>query len=321
MQYNLVLVDTDYCKEVDPMRNMYCQLVFSLIPILLLGCGGGNNSYFIGDAAGNEPFNYQCVDTPSYEPIAEPILHSTDNSNGVVIIALHGKGSTPNAPHLSTFYDDATELGYDIVAPYMPWSYLWDGTLCQGIEYISSLIDEQQSNGKEVILVGHSMGGSQSLNYQVTSGVILPTAVMPVAPGHMIHLSNRTRDLTTQSIAEAESLVEQGLGDQPGDFIMLNNGKPFTVLTTPVTYLSYSDFDSYPDIEQVLPSNSTATLWIAGQSDRITDIFNMSELFAEIPSNGINEYHELVGDHHTVLENAADELDKWLHDWFFPPVP
>ena len=197
--------------------------------------------------------------------------------------------------------------------PYMPWSGLtWNGTLCDSISYLNSLISTEKSAGKPVILLGHSLAGPVVLAYSALDNSTKPDAISIIAPGHFIHQSSVLADAHASSITLANSMVSSGEGDQFASFETFNNGASVTISATPVTYLSMHDTDQFPNIESSIPLASQPMLWLAGLDDPLTAIANSFGFINLIPASSSNIYKELTGDHYSVMGNVTAELDPWF---------
>ena len=180
------------------MHSTYCLAVIRSFAIVLLSvfliaaCSSGDSSN-----SGTVPsavFRVDCSSSATYAPAAPPV--ETPSSSGpasTTIIVMHGKTGSPLSTHLLPLYSALSSAGYDVVAPYMPWNGLdWDGSMCEGMNYIDSLAAKQASNGRNVIVAGHSMGGAHALIHGATEPAGEIKAIVTLAPGHFPHLSNNS---------------------------------------------------------------------------------------------------------------------------------
>ena len=279
---------------------------------LVSACGGGGGNDGGGDSPGIA-FTLDCSAVPAYNPANPPrITSSTAGSANTTLVVLHGKSGSPSANHLQTFYTDMAGKGYDVIAPYMPWSgTTWDGNVCEAMTYIDQLAQAEIDQGKDVVVVGHSMGAVHALIYGATEPPSGVQAIVPIAPGHMPHQSTGFQIAVADEINRANSLVANNQGYQYYDFDTPNNGNPITISTTPNIYLSYHALDQFPDMRGVLPIIDLPVLWIAGTEDNLTNVYNMAGLAAEINSAD-SGYRLLSGTHLGVVANAPNSIEAWL---------
>ncbi|KPJ92452.1 MAG: hypothetical protein AMJ53_09370 [Gammaproteobacteria bacterium SG8_11] len=284
-----------------------------LLIALLSACGGGG-----GDDS--EPtddvitFNLDCSAAMAYSPSNAPnTIDSTNGIAGTTLIVLHGKTGTPYGGHLQSFYSGMAAQGYDVIAPYMPWSGTsWDGDLCEAMAYIDQLAEAEIAQGKDVVVVGHSMGGVHALIYGATEPPAGVKAIVPIAPGHMPHQAIGFQNTVAADVSRAKTLVANGDGNTTGySFITPNNGIKVTLNTTPNIYLSYHSLDQFPDIRGVLPLIEIPVFWVAGNQDNLTTTYNMAGLFGEINSAN-SKYEPLEGTHSGVVANTPTPLGAWL---------
>lgn len=240
-----------------------------------------------------------------YEPVSK-------KSNNIVFVVMHGKSSEPDEPFRMELYPKLTSNSYEVIAPKMPWSKEWTGTPDDGILLIDEIVRQVALRGKKVVLVGHSLGGAVALIYASKNPENDVLGVITVAPGHMLHKSNRIQRVTASSVEKARSMVNAGKGDEKNYFTELNTGKVKDVRMSAVTYLSYYDIEKFPDIEQLLPDIKLPVLWIAGDSDRLTTVYGMEYLFEGLPENSKNKYLEVSGGHKSVLANSAADMVNWV---------
>ena len=285
------------------------------VGLVVAGCGGGNGD---GDTSGNGGaaefgFSVNCTDVPAFTPPVEPLITpSEDGFASTTLVVLHGKTSAPLAPHLQSFYGAMSEVGYEIIAPYMPWSgTTWNGTMCEGLRYLDIIIDDQRAQGRNVVLVGHSMGAAHAMIHAVTEASLVVDAIIPIAPGHLLHESRGLQNTTADDVRRARQLVVEGNGDTMQTFITLNAGTEQSISASPTTFLSYHDLDQFPSMANVLPAIDVPVLWIAGDQDPLTEGLGMVNNASRIVSEG-SEYQMLEGSHLGVVDNAPGALNAWL---------
>lgn len=246
----------------------------------------------------------------NYTPV-EPIMYPSSTSSSTTIIALHGKNGSPLATHMVALASDLNQKGYDVILPYMPWSgFTWDGTYCNALSHLNDLIAEQHIQGKDVILLGHSLGAPIALAYSVREDVIQPNAVVAVAPGHFIHQSSLLASYHAQSIELAHTMVD---ANQSSEYTIFEtwNAEVVEITTTPEIYLSFHDPDILPNITSSISLTTNKVLWLAGIDDPLTSSVKSLGIYDAILSNTNYTYNEVPGNHITVVYNVADELDSW----------
>ena len=278
--------------------------------IILAGCGGGGGSDTNIVAA--PTFNLACDLSVAYTPTDVPLTSVGSGIPTTTVIALHGKNGSPIRAHLTTLATDLNALGYNITLPYMPWhDFDWDGTLCDGMSYINSLIVAEKNAGNSVVLVGHSLAGPIVLSYTALTNTTKPDALAILAPGHFVHNSSVLAGLHAASIQSAKTKVSAGFGDVIDTFQTSNGGVLVNISTTPNIYLSFHDTAQFPDIKASIPLVSEPTLWLAGSSDSLTNSAKVLGIIDAIPVGSAYDYREIAGDHFTMVGNAPAELDPW----------
>ncbi len=265
-------------------------------------------------------YSVDCSSYAIYSPGPDPITQSSGTATTTVIV-MHGKAVSPL--YLSPLYTELSNAGYDVVAPYMPWSdTTWDGSMCGAMNYIDSLVAQEAIKGNAVIIAGHSMGGAHSIIYAATSPPQEVKAIITLAPGHFPQLElplllvfdPGTAASITSSIAKAEDKVASGNGDVLDTFDTLFpdlNNPLLSISATANDYLSYHALYQYPDINDVLPPINLPVLWLAGDTDPLTAFYDMAALFNRITSQH-SSYVPVAGDHLGMVSNSAAPIDVWL---------
>lgn len=247
-----------------------------------------------------------------YTASAATYLPSEDiPGRDIVFIVIHGKSGGPDTPHQLSLYPKLADAGYEIIAPKMPWSRDWEGTLDDGMAIIDAAVSEVTRRQKEVVLIGHSLGGTTALIYASRSPRKGVLGIVAVAPGHMLHRSNRMQQVTADSVTKANRMVARGDGASKATFKELNNGRVRDRYMSADAYLSYYDLRQFPITEKLLPEIQLPVLWIAGEQDRLTQIYHMEALFGALPDNNESEFLEITGDHKGVLANSAAIVILW----------
>ena len=296
-------------------KNNWALILVVSLAFGVIGCGGGGSP----DPAGLTPvntFNLQCDLTVSYTPGTAPEISSGAGAI-TTVIALHGKSGAPTRSHMQSLAADLNAQGYDVVMPYMPWSELeWDGTLCDSISYIDSLVATEIMSGNSVILLGHSMAGPIVLSYAALANTTKPDALTVLAPGHYVPNSSVLANAHAPSIQLAKDDIAAGLGDTNNTFQTLNGGVLGNITTTPNIYLSFHDNaqlpDQLPDINTSIPLVSVSTLWLAGLADPLTAVTKNLGIINTVSASSFYTYKEITGDHFSLVDNVTAELDPWF---------
>jgi pimeloyl-ACP methyl ester carboxylesterase len=292
------------------LRKYLSVVFFSLLLIILNACDGGGGD--TNDPSESSSFNLQCDLNATYTPTAAPLISVGTGIPTTTIVAIHGKNGSPAASHMMTLAADLNAQGYNVTMPYMPWSgTVWDGSLCEGISYINSLIAAENNAGNSVVLLGHSLAGPIVLSYTAHSNTTKPDAVTVLAPGHFVHNSSVLANLHAPSIQSAKDKIAAGLGDVIATFQTSNGGVLVDISTTPNIYLSYHDPAQFPDIKATIPLVTVPTLWLAGLSDPLTNSAKSLGIIAAIPEGSSYDYREIEGNHFTMVGNAPAELVPW----------
>ena len=295
------------------LRQYELIIFLSLLVLFLNACGGSDS----GNPSGPTPaaFTFECDLNAAYTPVASPITSAGIGTPTTTVIALHGKNGSPAAAHMTNLAADLSAQGFNVIMPYMPWTrFDWNGTLCEGISYINSMIVAENNAGNSVILLGHSLGGSIVLNYAALSDTSKPNAVAVLAPGHFIHSSSVLASAHAPSIQLAENMIAAGQGDAIATFQTSNGGVLYDISTTPTIYLSFHDTSEFPDIKAAIPQVTEPTLWLAGLSDPLTDTAKRLQIINTIPAGANFTYREITGDHISMVGNASAEIAPWYQD-------
>lgn len=271
--------------------------------VLLLACEDSKDS--------NGVYSVDCSTDGIYAPANAPIVTPASAGATTTVLVLHGKTGSPNSAHLQPFYTELAAAGYEVIAPFMPWGgTTWDGSMCEAMNYITTLAGQEAAKGKDVMLAGHSMGGAHALIYGVSSPSSAVQGIVALAPGHMVHQSNRTQEVTATSVSLAKEMRKSGNGDVLATFDILNNGTTSQITASANDYLSYHDLNEFPNMSGVLPSISLPVLWLAGEGDSLTATYNMSTLASQINSPG-SEYQLVSGSHTSMVENSSAPVITW----------
>lgn len=261
----------------------------------------------------NSGYNINCSASQVYRPAQLPILtQATERMPSGTVIYMHGRAGSPTRHFDKQLQQQLAALGYDVVAPYMPWAKrTWTGTMCEGMLYINELARLEIKKGRRVILMGHSMGGAHALFHgRLRPGVEIK-AYVAIAPGHLPHRSEAERRAYAASVNAANKKSADGNADQVTDFSVPVGKNTLTIKTTANIFLSFFDVERFPDINKVLPEITKPVLIVSADRDPVTGLYNHAAMRAMIRAEG-TAYKRINGDHFTVLENVAEQFDLWL---------
>lgn len=242
------------------------------------------------------------------------VYKAKENEQPVGIVFLHGKRGNPGTDHNDKFIKKMRGAGFTVVAPLMPWSQKrgYDGSREQGLELIDAAI---AATGKDkVVVVGHSMGGMGVLQYGAANPDDRVSGLITVAPGHDPNLSGRIRNLTADAAAGACDQRDAGNGRVRSDYPEQNNRNQYNINATAEYYCSYYSVNEYPDTSQIVSGIKRPLLWVAGDGDRLTQVYEMEMLADEIPASTGGRYMELSGKHKSVLFNNTDTMIAWINE-------
>ena len=243
---------------------------------LLYGCSSGGDGTGSVDDRTIQAFSVDCSGSAIYDPLKSPLI--TDATVGpatTTVIFMHWKIGSPVAPELVSIFTALADAGYDVIAPYMPWNTsIWDGSMCEAINYIDDLAAKEADKGKDVIIAGHGMGATHALIIGVAAPGSEVKGIVAIAPGHFPHLFTKRQADIAQFIATAEDMVASGNGDDPPEtFDSYTISMPISITATANNYLSYHALDQFPNILDVVSSTILPVLCLAGDNDPITSNF------------------------------------------------
>ena len=276
---------------------------------VLSACGGGGGG---GGGGASATFNLQCDLSASYTPSAPPIVSVGTGAPTTTVIALHGNSGSPDNSVMQTLTTDLNPLGYTVKKPYLPWtSLVWDGTLCDGITYVNSLVAAEKASGNSVILLGHSLGGVFVTTYAAHANITNPDGYVMLASGHFVPNSNNLNSQHAASIQSAKNKISAGQGDVLATF----QTSDYSITATPNVYLSFHGIDQLPDqfsdLKAAIPLISVPSLWFAGLSDPLLGTTKNLGVFDSFSANSVFTYEEIVGDHFSLADNVVVVLDPW----------
>ncbi|MDX1812594.1 MAG: alpha/beta hydrolase [Gammaproteobacteria bacterium] len=283
---------------------LFCSL------LLISACAENTNN-----TPSEEPipeFTLSCDLNVAYTPLADPIESPSSNGTpaSITVLVLHGKNGSPNNSGMNDLRANLNAAGYNVVMPYLPWTGTnWNGTLCDGMAYINQIIDAERAKSTNyILLLGHSLGATNALAYTALSDTSKPENLIAVAPGHYLHESSILSTVLAPSISLAKNMVANGQSNDIATFQTYNNGQTVDISTTPLIYLSFHDTAEFPDIKSSINEIETRILWLAGQSDSLTNSAKNLGIIDIVEKNKNITYKEVSGDHFTILQNVPSEL-------------
>lgn len=253
--------------------------------------------------------NIKLVTKSGYK--ANAIYYNDDDSKDIMFILLHGKSGNIDNKYRVKTYKNLYKKDYEVLAAKMPWSKDWEGTLEDGLELIDSAINFALEKNKKPVLVGHSLGGNISLIYASKNPNKNLLGVITVAPGHMIHQSRKSQEVSKKSLEKAKKMISENKGNEKADFKMLNTGKVKKEYIKAKIFDSYYNLETFPNIMDTLEKVKIPVLWIAGDDDRLTSVYAMEDKFFLIPDNDLNEYIQTEGNHRSVLKKSTQIMINW----------
>jgi pimeloyl-ACP methyl ester carboxylesterase len=225
-------------------------------------------------------------------------------------VVLHGKqgssGDRTTAPCLQAL----RSAGYATQAPTMCWSgsRMYDAPWPDCLREIDTAVAALRAAGaRRIVVAGMSQGGNAAISYGAQHPELAGVVAMAPA-GQPRQLVNAPA--IAQSIATARQMVRSGQAGQRTEFTDTNNGKTFSVTTTPSIYLSIVEPGGPADFPLALPQLREPIIWIAGTDDRTQN--NAPGLYAQLPPNRLNRFVQVNRAHLGTPAAAAGPVLEWL---------
>ncbi len=230
----------------------------------------------------------------------------------VGIIVLPAKGE-PLSHHIKPYVNALRDEGYEVILLEMPWSYLrfkdtYEGALTKIAKEVATM---REKGIKKVFVTGHSIGANVAIGY--TAAYKNVDGILAVAPGHTPEWPAFQAKLKG-STERARQMVQDGKGEDKGNFYDFNQGKQ-TLLDIPARlYLSWFD----PDGPAVIPKNiknigNIPIFWVVGSKDSIhTKKGGKNYAFNSAPSNPLNKYVVVKGGHFETPKFAPEFVIPWI---------
>jgi esterase/lipase len=158
-----------------------------------------------------------------------------------------------------------------------------------------------------IVILGMSLGGNAALGFGARQpglkGVI--TLAPASAPDQLAESPPIGR-----SLAEAKTLIASGKGGEKRAFNDFNNGREFTVTTTPTIYVTFFGRNT-PGVMTVNAAHLTAPLlMVSGTKD--TTQRSTGEVFARAPANPHNSRVMVASDHMGTPAASTAPVVAWL---------
>jgi len=252
------------------------------------------------------------LSTPSGYSTEVLVQSAEDAEHPVGIVYIHGKRANPFIMHNKKFIDKMSQSGFKVVAPVMPWSQRrgYEGSREQGLEVIQAAVE--LFGERPVVVIGHSLGGMSVLQFAAGETGDNVVGVVAVAPGHDPHRAGKLRRATAVGADRACRAVAEGRGSERFSFPDMNGIISYRIDATATFYCTYYSVDHYPDSQQVVRKIGIPVLILAGQSDRLTQIYQMEKMFRLLPPNSKHQYLKRRGKHLNVLFLHTDDIARWI---------
>lgn len=234
------------------------------------------------------------------------------NKKDVGIVFVHGKRGDPGTSHNSEFIARINALGYEIIAPVMPWAERrgYNGTRIQGLEVINMAVNAITAS--KVVVIGHSMGGMAVMQYGATKISPKVIGIVAVAPGHDPGNADKLRIATEADAYRACQMVKHGKGSQHSRFADMNAGTTYDINASAEYYCSYFSAYTYPDSLLIPKSIKVPVFILSGKEDRLTYVYLHKEMYDALPRNSKNQYRVMSGGHLDVLYTHVDAISRWI---------
>lgn len=234
------------------------------------------------------------------------------NKKDTGIIFLHGKRGDPSTSQNDNFISNMRDLGYEVIAPLMPWSEMrgYDGTRSQGMEVINAAVDAMKT--EKVVVVGHSMGGMAVFQYGASGVSPKVVGLVSVAPGHDPSNADKLQIHTEWDAIKACKKHAAGEGKDRGDYPEMNGGKTYTISATAEYYCTHFSVKEYPDSLRIASGIKTPTFILSGSEDRLTWVYSHRDIYESLPKNTKNKHEVMSGRHLNVLFEHTDAISQWI---------
>jgi len=228
------------------------------------------------------------------------------------IVFLHNKRGNPNRWHNSKFAKQVNALGYQLIAPHMPWSekHGYHGSRSLALRLIDGAVNLK--NNRDVVLIGHDLGAIMAVQYLSTSPSTKVKALVLVAPAHDPNMNRKFIETTATDAKKACNMAKNGKKIDRAVFADINLGKTSYIEATAEYYCSFYNITKFPDTMQLVADIKLPTLVISSTDDPSTAAYSHKALFDALPANAKNKYLKLSGTHDSVLYKHVAEISAWI---------
>jgi esterase/lipase len=235
-------------------------------------------------------------------------LTASAHGETVGVVMMHGKHGTPG--QLQQLAGTIADAGFAVERPEMCWSAarIYDRTYLECFADIDAATARLKERGATAIVVlGMSLGGNAALGFGARRHGL--AAIIALAPAHAPEFLGRRPEIA-QSVAKAQAEVAAGRRDEKATFDDVDQGKSFTVSTTPAIYLSFFGPDS-PAVMLENAAHLTAPLLMVSGNDDPTQR-NAGNIFARVPSDPRNKHVTVEADHMGTPAASIAIVLAWL---------
>lgn len=243
-------------------------------------------------------------------------MHKAEGkARNVIVISLHGKEKGRTHSGNLAFAALLARAGYTVYTPQMPW-YDYSAPVSTAFIFLDALVEKIAPAGQKVIIAGHSQGAPYAFFYTTAhkasprvAGVIL------LAPGHLVHRSQKIQEATASDVALAKQLVAEGRGDELRRFADFNQGGGKDLKHTTTTariYLTYFDPETSLNFLELITQARLPILWVDGEQDTLAQRMDYAGIYATARKYPQNRYVTVRGGHVGMWENAAVPAIEWL---------
>jgi esterase/lipase len=224
------------------------------------------------------------------------------------VVMLHGKTGTP--AQLEGLAAQVSAAGYPVERPEMCWSAtrIYDRTYLDCLTDADAAAARLKAGGATaIVILGMSLGGNGALGFGARRPGL--KGVIALAPASD---PDRLRGLPAiaPSLAEAEALMAAGKPDERRSFNDLNNGREFTVTTTPRIYVSFYGKDTPGKMPENAAHLTAPLLIVSGTSDPTQR--EADAIFARAPHDPRNAHVMVRANHVGTPAASATDVIAWL---------
>lgn len=232
------------------------------------------------------------------------------------IVTLHGKGGSPNAPHMTEFVRGLESRGFLVANPEMPWSGRrnYDVPVSRGEEEVAAAVAELRGKGaKKVFVAGHSQGGGFALHF---GGKHSADGIMALAPGGNVGGLVFLRNLGDM-VARARKLVADGKGSEPerlADYEARRGVYP--IVSPPAAYVTWFDPEGAMNIPRAARAMDPKipVLFVIPTNDYPVLLKTSPGVFRDLPKNPLTRLYEPNADHLGAPSASVDEIVRWTRE-------